>query len=212
MRLETWKERWVGGSREPASRSASVDTESEHDDPGELQLQLNSESSSPEEYSVTPSFRKQMILNKYHLQYGKIYDKCKQLWVNDTCSTWNSDVKTRVLTTPAAADEHKAGLTHRVGMRATRKRLNISSVQYDVRANCHYRFSTETRKYVTYLRPFKQIQASALLACGKEFQGQSDTLGAEIKLHFKVATIRFYDSQLYVLQRLDTFLYPNKNV
>ena len=48
MRLESWKERWVGGCREPASRSVSVDTESEHDEPSDLQLQLNSESSSPE--------------------------------------------------------------------------------------------------------------------------------------------------------------------
>jgi hypothetical protein len=58
MRLETWKERWVGGcnaARKPTSRSASVDTESEHDDPSDLQLHLNSESSSPE---VSPAARR----------------------------------------------------------------------------------------------------------------------------------------------------------
>jgi hypothetical protein len=57
MRLETWKERWVGGSTTahmPASRSASVDTESEHDEPSDLQLHLNSESSSPE---ISPASR-----------------------------------------------------------------------------------------------------------------------------------------------------------
>jgi hypothetical protein len=57
MRLETWKERWVGGciaARVPASRSASIDTESEHDEPSDLQLHLNSESSSPE---ISPAAR-----------------------------------------------------------------------------------------------------------------------------------------------------------
>nr|CAD7259003.1 unnamed protein product [Timema shepardi] len=48
MRLESWKQRWMGGSHAPASRSASIDTESEHDEPNDLQLQLNSEMSSPE--------------------------------------------------------------------------------------------------------------------------------------------------------------------
>nr|CAD7426792.1 unnamed protein product [Timema monikensis] len=48
MRLESWKQRWMGGSHPPASRSASIDTESEHDEPNDLQLQLNSEMSSPE--------------------------------------------------------------------------------------------------------------------------------------------------------------------
>ncbi|XP_067012573.1 ecotropic viral integration site 5 ortholog isoform X2 [Anabrus simplex] len=52
MRLESWKERWVGGSattRVPTSRSASLDTESEHDETSDLQLRLTSEaSSSPE--------------------------------------------------------------------------------------------------------------------------------------------------------------------
>lgn len=52
MRLQSWKEHWVGGcitSRVPASRSGSVDTESEHDEPSELRLQINgSETPSPE--------------------------------------------------------------------------------------------------------------------------------------------------------------------
>ncbi|KAJ4448932.1 ecotropic viral integration site [Periplaneta americana] len=58
MRLESWKERWVGGcttARVPASRSASVDTESEHDETSDLQLQLNSDSSSPE---ISPTARR----------------------------------------------------------------------------------------------------------------------------------------------------------
>ncbi|GFG31554.1 hypothetical protein Cfor_00465 [Coptotermes formosanus] len=57
MRLETWKERWIGGcttAHVSASRSASIDTESEHDEPADLQLHLNSESSSPE---ISPSAR-----------------------------------------------------------------------------------------------------------------------------------------------------------
>lgn len=57
MRLETWKERWVGGSttvHASASRSASIDTESEHDETSDLQLHLNSESSSPE---ISPAAR-----------------------------------------------------------------------------------------------------------------------------------------------------------
>lgn len=51
MRLESWKERWTGGTHDchaSASRSASVDTESEHDEPGDLQLRIASETSSPE--------------------------------------------------------------------------------------------------------------------------------------------------------------------
>lgn len=57
MRLESWKERWVGGRTTvhmSASRSASVDTESEHDEAADLHLHLNSESSSPE---ISPSAR-----------------------------------------------------------------------------------------------------------------------------------------------------------
>jgi hypothetical protein len=58
MRLESWKERWVGGRTTvhmSASRSASVDTESEHDEAADLHLHLNSESSSSPE--ISPSAR-----------------------------------------------------------------------------------------------------------------------------------------------------------
>lgn len=57
MRLQTRNDRWFGGhsaSHVSASRSTSVDTESEHDDPSDLQLHLNSESSSPE---ISPAAR-----------------------------------------------------------------------------------------------------------------------------------------------------------
>jgi len=57
MRLQTWKDRWIGGhsaAHVSASRSTSVDTESEHDEPTDLQLHLNSESSSPE---ISPAAR-----------------------------------------------------------------------------------------------------------------------------------------------------------
>lgn len=52
MRLESWKQRWVssgGVSSLPASRTFSVDTESEYDEPADLQIKFgNSEPSSPE--------------------------------------------------------------------------------------------------------------------------------------------------------------------
>lgn len=52
MRLESWKQRWMSSGdagRKPASRTVSVDTESEHDEPADLQIKFgNSEASSPE--------------------------------------------------------------------------------------------------------------------------------------------------------------------
>uniref|UniRef100_A0A1B6C0N9 Rab-GAP TBC domain-containing protein n=2 Tax=Clastoptera arizonana TaxID=38151 RepID=A0A1B6C0N9_9HEMI len=47
MRLESWKQRWAEGGVS-AVRSGSVDTESEHDEPLELQICLNSDACSPE--------------------------------------------------------------------------------------------------------------------------------------------------------------------
>ncbi|KAE8751857.1 hypothetical protein FOCC_FOCC001334 [Frankliniella occidentalis] len=52
MRLESCKQRWMSSGdtgRKPASRTVSVDTESEHDEPADLQIKFgNSEASSPE--------------------------------------------------------------------------------------------------------------------------------------------------------------------
>lgn len=49
MRLESWKQRWIeGGGSVTATRSGSVDTESEHDEPADFQLHLNNDGSSPE--------------------------------------------------------------------------------------------------------------------------------------------------------------------
>lgn len=50
MRLESWKQRWTegGGGTMAATRSGSVDTESEHDEPSDFQICLNNDGSSPE--------------------------------------------------------------------------------------------------------------------------------------------------------------------
>jgi hypothetical protein len=93
MRLETWKERWVGGSttaHASASRSASVDTESEHDEPSDLQLHLNSESSSPE---ISPAAR----------CFGETFDPSPGVWFLLPCPDSGCSCTTPVPLTGASS-------------------------------------------------------------------------------------------------------------